>query len=168
MILLLLNEIFLTVISSNMRYKTAFDSTFVITHCTSKWFFSSMSSNVSLHVAFHFHNFRTIWTSKFTWTKSNWLILQKNISFLLFSKKLIHRNKIQWYWCVLLMCVVRMVFWFVLKLHRLQLNGFSPVWIRIWRITSALLLIILEQTGQAYCCGPSLIGSVCKKIYRVL
>ena len=68
--------------------------------------------------------------------------------------------------CLLLFkCAKRDAFWLVLKLHLLQVNGFSPVWTRIWRTTSALLFITLPQYEQAYCCPARRIGTgFCKNI----
>ena len=50
--------------------------------------------------------------------------------------------------------------------HKVQENGFSPVWIRICRWIFEGAFITTAQYGQAYCFGAILMGSstfICKK-----
>ena len=144
-----------------------------------------MNTYVTLHISFHFHNFRAVWASKLSWTNHNGIILKKNI--LEFkSKKIFTPNvKITWNFqkkyfyfnlhniyqnspppCLRFTCSLRVDFRFVLKLQNVQLKGFSPVWIIIWRAISFLVFMILEQYGQRNSAGPIIIGSFCKKTYQ--
>ena len=69
--------------------------------------------------------------------------------------------------CLRFTCSLTVDFWFALKLQNVQLKGFSPVWIIIWRVISFRFFIILEQYGQANSAGPIIIGSFCKKTYQM-
>ena len=142
-----------------MPFKITILSTSIWTNWTWKWFFSSMCTNMILHVISRFWNSSTKWTCKFPWTNFYCGHLQWNSDFVFIAILIQFQYKL-WIFAI---CCLRLLLWLQANWQIVQENGFSPVWVLIWRQLSLCFFEIFEQNGQANWPGAILIGSICKE-----